>query len=169
MNEKRKLELDAKLELKDYLRANYWYLLHRPWFWLIAAIATFNLIIFVTRTIQNPSDNVWMALILPGLVVILLINVYTGAKRSLASHKSLQEDIHYTFSDGGVDAVARSSSGHTDWDNFLNASETKHNFLLFISRNQMFTIPKRCFNGKEQIQTLKDILHDNLGTKAKSR
>src|SRR3954471_20872274 len=98
MNENRKVEIDVKLEFKDYVQANYWYLLHKPWFWLLAAIAIFNLIIFIIRLFQDSAGNYWMALIFPILFVVILINVYTGAKRSMASHKSLQENIHYTIS-----------------------------------------------------------------------
>lgn len=162
-----KLEIDVRLELRDYLRASYWFLFRKWSIKALIALALFMVMGFLFVFIQRPNASALPMLILPTLVLFVIGSVYFGAKRNLASNKSVQENIHYTFSNRGVNLVAESSSGQTAWSNIVNAFETKHNFLLFVSRSIMQIIPKRCFQDSEQIAEFKQMLVSNLDSKAK--
>ena len=167
INSESNIKLTVKLELADYVRANYWFLFRKWSMKIVLVFAGLLVGLFFYTLIQNPDSKPFPALILPAIVLVMIGSTYLSAKRNMASNKSLQENIQYTFSKNGIDAVAQSSSGHTSWNNFLNAYETKHNFLLFISRNQMYTIPKRCFRDADQIAAFKQMLVSHLGSKAK--
>jgi len=164
------VELDVLLDFRDYLRANYWFLFRR--FKLLFLILLFGgvvypLLLLTGRLSGSPNDNYWGFLIPFGMLLFVIGGIYFSAKRHMASNKGLSERIHYTFSENGIDALAPSSSGHTTWSNLYEAHETKNNFLLFISRNMMYTIPKRCFHDVEQISAFKDLLRSQLSSKAK--
>lgn len=165
MNQETNLNINVLLQFKDYLRANFWFLFKSlKWLMLIAILILF---IALYSWSQNPDKIPWLGFVLPAILLFAYLATYLGAKRSVASNKSLQENIHYTFLETGIDAVAVSSSGHTDWVNIYQAVETKHNFLIFISRNQMFTIPKRCFDDQQQIKTFRNLLQHQLPEKTK--
>jgi len=164
------IELDILLEFRDYLRANYWFLFRKfRLLFLIIVIGCvgYPLLILTGRSSISPNDNYWGFLIPVGLLALLIVGTYFGAKRQMASNKALNERIHYTFSDNGIDTRALSSSGHTAWENLYVVHETKTNFLLFISKNMMYTIPKRCFNDANDINSFRHLLRSRLSSKAK--
>jgi YcxB-like protein len=134
---------------------------------LLIIFAFFLLIGFILAFAYKPNIAMLPGLVLPALVLFMIFNVYFSIRRNWASDKSLKQNLQYTFSNDGVDLVAPSSSAHTAWENFSNVYETKHNFLLFVSQSQTFTIPKRVFRDAEQIATFKQMLVLNLGSKAK--
>lgn len=153
-----KIEVGVKLKLKDYLLASYWFLFRR---WSMKLLLVFAFILaglFFYTIIVEPNSRPYRMLILPSVVLLMVGSTYLSAKRNMASSKSLQENIQYTFSDRGIEVVAQSSSGYTSWGNIFSAYETGHNFLLFISRNQMYTIPKRCFRDAGQVAAFKQML-----------
>ncbi len=170
MSEERTVEVDVLLELRDYVRASYWFLFKKFKFVLslivIAGVAYPALYLSGAVT-KNPNNNYWGLLIPFALLALMLGGTYFSSKRQMASNKSLSEPHHYTFSEGGIDVTALSSSGHTSWSNFYEAHETKHNFLLFLSKNLMYVIPKRCFRNGGQIASFKELLKAKLGGKAK--
>ncbi len=87
----------------------------------------------------------------------------------MASNKSLQQEIHYSFSDDGIDAVAQSLNSHVDWENVYKVVETRHNFLVFLSRSLMYITPKRCFPSSEQIESFQHLLRSHVSrTKLRS-
>lgn len=167
MDDENKIELDIKLELKDHLRANYWFIFSKWSMKILVVMAVFLTLLFIIIFILNPTAGFFPILIMPVFVLFLLGNIYWSTKRNLASHKALQNSIHYTFSNEGISAVTKSSSGHTSWENILKAHETKHNFLLFASRILIYVIPKRCFQSPTQLTDFKQMLVNHLGSKAK--
>jgi hypothetical protein len=73
----------------------------------------------------------------------------------------------YRFSPDGIEAKAPTSSGQTSWVNVREACETKHNFVIFISHNLMYIIPKRCFEGPEQEAGFRELLREQLMERAR--
>jgi hypothetical protein len=164
------VNLDVLLESRDFLRANYWFLFKRfklLFLILVIGCIAYPLMVISGITPKNPNDNYWGFLIPAGIVLLLLGNTYLSAKRQMATNKCLSERIHYTFSENGIDATAPSSSGHTSWTNIYKAYETKSTFLLFISKNMMYTIPKRCFADNAQLVSFRQLLKSQLSSKAK--
>jgi hypothetical protein len=163
------IELEVHLELRDFLRANYWFFFkkYKVFILLMVVAIAYPIINILGEGAKNPNNNLWGLLIPVGMFTLLLGGTYFSAKRQLTSNKALSEPLRYNFSESGIDSIAPSSSGHTSWSNIYEAYETKHNFLLFISRNMMHTIPKRCFRDREQINAFKDLLRAKLSSKAK--
>src|SRR5581483_396268 len=152
------VEVEVTLELNDCVRANYWVLFKRFGFALIGlSIIGLPLFILVIVNLLNPNVHNfnWPALIPFSGVVLLLVQTYIVTRRNLAGNKALQQRIRYTFSEYGFEALSASSSGRSNWENIPDAYETKHNFLLFIAKNLMYTIPKRCFSNPEDIRNFR--------------
>ena len=165
------IQIDVLLEFRDFLRANYWYLFKklRLLFAMLFIGGIVYPVLYFAGAIGETTErqNYWGFLVIPTLLLLLLVSTYLGAKKQMKSNKGLQESTRYSFSEDGIDAVAASSSGHTSWSNIREAYETKNNFLLFISNNQMYTIPKRFFESGEQVNTFKLLLISELQLKAK--
>jgi hypothetical protein len=165
------VELTVRLELGDFLRANYWHLLRNLGVRVLIVLAVFSLAAPIYLLVRDPEavsvSMIATLLLLPGLLLLMFAGVYFGARASFASNKSLQEAITYRFSPQGIDAIAASSSGHTDWTNLYQAHETNHSFLVFIARNLMYTIPKRCFNDSQQMTAFRSLLKSRLTERAK--
>lgn len=167
------IEVDVLLELRDYLRANYWFLFRRFRFFILmlSVVGIAYPILYLTGSLGQPAESShqsnWGFLIPVGVLVIVIASVYFGSKKSLASNRSLQENIHYTFSESGINANAESSSGRQGWENFREAIETKNNFMLFLADRLIYVIPKRCFRNADQTKEFRALLLDRLGSKAK--
>ena len=169
MQNEETIELNGRLELGDYFYASFWYSFNKLFVKLLVGLAILMLLLFVYTLAQNPSSVPFGLLVLPFLVLVMILSIYLNARKGMSSNKSLQENIHYIFSNNGIGSVAQSSSGHTSWSNVLKAYETKQSFLLFISHNQFYPIPKRFFRDSEQIAKFKEMLRFHLSSKAKLR
>jgi hypothetical protein len=167
---RQQIEIDVLLTLKDYLRANYWFLFKKfkmMVFLLLFVGGVYPLYYFMGNLSKNPNDSYWGFLI-PWLILFFLIGAtYLGAKRQMSSNKVINETHHYIFSSEGIKAVSASTSWQNAWDNIREVFETKSNFLLFIALNQMYVIPKRCFQNDEQINLFRELLKGQLASKAK--
>ena len=167
------IEIDVLLELQDYLRANCWFLFRKFKFFLVILlmVGVVYPILYFTGSIgeptKNPGESNWVFLIPWGILLLVLVSVYFNSKKALASHKALQETIHYTFSEEGIQSDAPSSSGYNKWETLREAFETKHNFLLFLADRLMYVIPKRCFQNDGQVREFKNLLSNHLASKAK--
>lgn len=173
MAEDESIDVDVLLELKDSLRANYWFLFRR--FRLLIILLFFAAFLYpllyfsgaMGEPSRNPNESNWGFLIPVAVLLALFASVFFGSKRSLASNKMLQQRIRYSFSESGVQSVALSSSGYQKWETVREAIETRHNFLLFIADRLMYVLPKRCFNDEDQIRSFKELLRHRLEARAK--
>ena len=170
MTTKTTVEIDVLLEFRDYLRANYWFIFRR--FKLFLGVFFFSGVVYpllLVSGIASPhaSNSYWGSLLPLVVLVITFGAVYFNAKKQMATNRILSERHHYVFSESGIEATAPSSSGRIAWQNVYAAHETKTNFLIFISKNLMYVIPKRCFADAEQVATFKSLLRSQLDAKAK--
>jgi hypothetical protein len=175
MTDHSSIELTVDLELSDLLRANYWHFFQRTRLkWALPLVLGVT-VLSMWRWAAHP-DEVGALAFLVGLILPLSLltgllagvaAVYIGARKSLATNKSLREDIHYRFSTTGITATAPSSSGSTTWENVYSAFETRNAFLIFISHNIMYVIPKRCFRDNEQAQAFRELLQEQLGERVR--
>jgi YcxB-like protein len=170
MSHHAEIEIDVLLEFRDYLRANYWYLLHRYrllFVFLFIGGIVYPLLIITGRRSDLLGDNSWAYFIPWVMILLLFVTNYFAAKKHMRSNKPLSEKIHYVFSEQGFNTAASSFSGSTTWQNVFEARETGTNFLIFISNSIMYIVPKRCFRDVEQIQAFKQLVQAQLGPKAK--
>src|SRR5262245_14703089 len=148
MSQEKIIQINVLLELKDFLRANYWFYFQKlKLFVVMVFFAGFVYpLLYVSGVIgepsKNPSQSNWGFLIPGGILIMLIVSIYFQSKKYLASNKMMQEKIQYTFSDAGIQSIAPSSSGSHKWETLREAVETRHNFLLFIADRQMYVFPK---------------------------
>jgi hypothetical protein len=170
MNPETEIEIEVLLELRDYLRANYWFLFRR--FKLILAVFSIPCIVFplllITGIRSHSSGERWWGYLIPwAVVLILFVGTYFNTRKQMASNKGLSERVRYLFSVRGIDLTAASFSGSTAWQNVYEANETGTNFLIFLSKSSMYIVPKRCFRDVDQMNAFKRLLRTQLESRAK--
>jgi hypothetical protein len=178
------LDITVRLERRDYIRAKQWALLKgRRVKVLFLAFGVVSLLMsFYAWTARRsnlpcPSKLAWPGFYLLFLPIGLLagwLGNYFGTRHSWRIHKAIREEIHYVFSDRGVDATAPNlarrhhvliaSTWHVDWGNLYKMNETGHVFLLFVSKDQMLIIPKRSLSA-EQTTSFRRVLESNVQSK----
>jgi hypothetical protein len=163
------VELNVKLEEQDFLKANYWFIFGRYSIFikLMIFIALFIPLFFFFYEQIVMNFNVPGLLIGPMLIMVILLSKYSNFKKDVESNRALLGPLHYSLSNNGIDINSPSTSSHTKWSNIFQAKETKENFLLFISRQQIYLIPKRSFQNDQEIDSFRMILKSNLASKAK--
>ena len=164
------VEIYVLLELRDYLKANYWFMFRKFKLFLLIYIfgaVVYPLFLLLKGDAESQTTNYWGFLIPWGVLVLMFGGTYFNTKKQMASNRALNERVHYVFFENGIDATAPSSSGHTAWQNVYEAYETKSNFLIFLSKSMMYVIPKRCFDSAGQVASFKSLLRSQLAAKAK--
>jgi hypothetical protein len=167
-----KIEIGVHLSFQDYLRVTFWSLFRSIAMPILGAISVLPPAAILWLWASDPhSLTLEMAafLLVPtGLFLFMLVAILIGAKRSWDTNKSLQETITYSFSPTGLEAVAPSSCGRAVWATLYRAIEIRHYLLLFISRNQMWILPKRCFTSA-QLAAFRRLLSDQMANRASLR
>src|SRR5215469_10028 len=119
MSQPEGIEVDVLLGINDVMRATYAPLFKgtRNRILMITFVLIFVLFPVVSFIIESrepveaTGGSRWLSLMLLAMVPFATGLTYLLARRSFYTNKSLQESIHYTFTEAGLDAVALSSSG----------------------------------------------------------
>ncbi len=167
------IRLQGQLEVADLIRTNYWFLLHKFGLLLgpmLVLMLLYPLFYFAGAFgPRQPGQSNWGFLYAPTFMVVMVLAIHLGVRRQFASNKALTQTIHYTFSAAGIQVAGPLSSGHSSWETIRSAHETRRSFLLFISNNQMHTLPRRFFTSEEQISDFRRLLKASVGKRAKIR
>lgn len=90
-------------------------------------------------------------------------------KRGLIDSPLKQFTQTYNFSDTGILIESTGENGNSShtlaWIKFYKIIETTEYIYLHVSRQCSFILPKRCFENKEQLKTLRDLFQKNIETK----
>jgi hypothetical protein len=105
-----------------------------------------------------------IALLVAGLLVW---NVYRSAQRQYRTSYSAGEIRHWVFSESGVETSSASSSGKITWSILHKIIESPESFLLFPSTAIFIVFPKRSLGSEELIESLRTLIRQQLGVKAK--
>jgi hypothetical protein len=165
------IDVDVRLTLADYLRANYWFLFKRfrRFFLILFLAGVVYPALYLTGAVETTKkDNPWGLLIPWALLLLLLLTTFLGTRRNLKSNRALQGEMHYCFSRDGINTAGPLSSGQMGWAAIRDAFETRSNFLIFISNNLMYLIPKRCLQSGDVVR-LRALVSEMLGRKARMR
>lgn len=107
-------------------------------------------------------------LLIPLAALALLYSIlYFNTKLIFAGKKFLQQEVQYVFSGEGVEAIAPESPGLTRWSAIPKAFELKDDFLIYYTSERMYTIPKRCLAGDEELKRFRAMLALHLGNKVR--
>jgi hypothetical protein len=171
-----RIEADCKLEFRDFYHAMRWRSWRNGWWVYGLLIFIFGAVILRTSFEAEPGHftNQLMKnlpdLIFPIFLAGLLYgNVYWGAHRQFKTNNSLRQTRHYVFSTEGLDNSSPTSSGKLDWSVLHKVIETPESFLFFGSSASYGVFPKRSLKNEEQIQALRSLIRERVGTKAKLR
>src|SRR5438874_1834643 len=95
MNQQGHIELDVRIELRDYLRASYWFTYRRVTFKIVCGFCVLLLLLFVYGRVlaRDTRAGDWRLLLLPGAISLGVLGAYFNARRNMASQKALQETI----------------------------------------------------------------------------
>jgi hypothetical protein len=87
------------------------------------------------------------------------------AVRSLQKTPFYQGKIRVLVDDSGTRFVYRTGDSNTQWSGYVRYQETKHLFLLFVSKAMFRPIPKRALSA-EQISQLREMLQQRISSAA---
>lgn len=163
-----KVEVDVDLKESDIQRANFWFQFGK---WsrklpLIVFPLLGLLLLSQTRfskIIENPiaATSLFVFFVYPIFFPAL---IWFQAKRNFANLRGFQKRVRFEFSADGYEVSDNKSSGQIKWDAILRAAESRHSFHLFFHKSLFHTIPKRCFKSLEDVERLRAILKNSLGS-----
>jgi hypothetical protein len=159
------IELDVKIELKDYLHANYVFNLEKRQIKILIIMCVLFFLGAVAFNVAAPERNLMLVLLPPIFLIGLFLNVNLATRRHYASYPAIQESKHYLFSPAGIKVTSESSSGSVAWQNVTRYKESENFFFLYISNIQFFLIPKGCFSDLLQIETFRMLLKREVSTR----
>src|SRR5947207_2479621 len=120
------IAFSVHLEMGDLFRALFFWNFKK--FWFLTMVAPVCLLLTIAQG-TGPEDNFPLgSLILAIIWGSLTFGIpYLGARTARTAG-----DIHYTFSESGIDLVAKHASGHMDWTLVTRAVETGSCILLIV-------------------------------------
>jgi hypothetical protein len=167
------LIVDVDLKESDLQRANFWFRLGR-WSTRVPLVLMPLMGLFLLSRVEvskvfesPPTATVLIVLVIFPLLYPLIIWFQT--KRGFGKLQAFQTRIRYVFSADGYKVSDLKSSSAVDWASILRAAESKDSFHLFFHRSLFHTIPKRCFEARDDVAELRSLLKRSLGSKADIR
>ncbi len=161
-------ELTVRITFDDYWRATSAYMLRmfKLWQLILSAVIYLGLFLYINLTHSFGGPTYPLLIPLAGLGFVYAV-LYLNTKTLFAGKKFLQDEVRYIFSGEGINAVAPGAPGETSWSAIPKAFELKKDFLIFYTSERMYTIPKRCFAGENEVKQFREMLAAQLGKKAK--
>ncbi len=150
----RVIETDVKLELRDVIRYNYWSLRIRLGVMNIVAVLY---LLWVWTSIPSISFTIIVLMIVANIVP------YYRARRTIATHRLLQQNVRLKISDEGIQIQSESGNSVLKWNEIYKIGEAKYFFAIYLSNRQAVILPKRVLNNDlAKIDLLKDMISTNM-------
>jgi len=140
-------------------------------------VALLALTMYVLLLFRSPSDREWAVMMqnfrplpwvfsLPVLVVFGLPLLTSG---QALKGKIVERGVNYQFSDSGIHINTVVSSTDLLWDAISRVSEFRSAFLVFTNPRIAFMLPKRCFDGTQDIVEVRELFRAHVtATKLRS-
>jgi|KBSSwiStaDraftv2_1062776.scaffolds.fasta_scaffold1341000_1 hypothetical protein len=164
------LIVEIDLKESDLQRANFWFRLGK---WstrlLLGILFLAGLLLLWRFRSSNLLDNLPATAVVITLIIIPILYpllLWFQTKRGFGNLQGFQTKIQYLFSADGYTVRDAKSSADMDWDAIVRAAESKDSFHLFFHKSFFHTIPKRCFENSQDIESLRTLLKASLGAKA---
>jgi hypothetical protein len=110
--------------------------------------------------LSAPLQTMWTILIaLAALVAYICYGVsYIKARSLYKNGPGVKSPIRYEFSDSGV--ITETTVGRSDrrWAAFTKVGESRDFFLLYVQNGIAHPIPKRAFDGENQIREFRALV-----------
>ena len=167
MERRNLIEVEVLFETKDYWRNYLGYFLSFQsvlvYFFTFCIFGLSVSFLFLGKQIELSH---LLDVFLTSFLFVLLFG-FVMSYFSVSNAKNLSDGkCKYSFSDEKVTISAKSFNTQIDWTYFINAKETKNNFILAMKDGQNNFLPKRFFQDYEQIADFKNLLRSKLGERA---
>jgi hypothetical protein len=163
------VELEVVLQRRDLTRCLLWNFWRHPtcrYFVIISAIMLLLLIANSASTghwRHNAFGMAFMALVL----VLLPGSILFSSARQFSRMNPEKFRTQYGFSNESVSLKGTLGESRLQWRAFERVCESPGYFYLYIGRNLFYIVPKRCFSSEADLQTLRQMVRQKLGSSAK--
>ena len=163
----KRIVLNVQVDFADYWRATVGFMIQNWRLKMVLVSSALSLTGFLYFAVRYPySSPPFQLLVIPGALIVAALVVYINTQSVFAGKNFLRGNVRYTFGDDGVNAEAELSPGFTEWAQVPKAIELKNDFLVFYTRERMYTIPKACFESNGQMDSFCELLTSKLGSRA---
>jgi hypothetical protein len=149
--------------MRDLFSPLFFINLKKLWFLTIGLPVVF--LLNLTLNGRGQTDGVPAGLIFAGVLwVMITFGPYLGARATM-KQPNYGSDIRYTFSESGIDVVAKHSDTHLDWTLVTRAIETGSSLVLIVSRATL-VIPEKAVSPSD-LGPLKELIRASVKGKVK--
>jgi len=177
MNEDKKIiEVKAKLNFEEYLRLNFSLLLRDKRVWLSIFLVAMLVIMLVEKRIterQWADSEVKLILLLSLTVFLFLILpllTYLRTKSYFEKNPLLSELTTFYFEPKRIEIVTLESHTTLTWRRIYKIREFNHYLLIYQNRHIAYVVPKKAFDSVSDMETVKEMIRTKtkLGHKLKN-
>ena len=128
---------------------------------LALAVGSFALMLMI----PGVSDD-WMVWLLPFAILYLSVYFFVlvpyRIKKSYSQHKALQRVVTFTTADEGLAFANENATGRVPWTDFRKWKENHKIFLLYITDQRFYVVPKRFFSRPADSEEFSAILKTRI-------
>jgi hypothetical protein len=103
------------------------------------------------------------------MVVVFIALIWVGALFRFRSLPIERRTYRWRFFPSHIDTASTLSTARLEWPIFVAVKETATLFLFFPQRSICHIIPKRCFSQSADIDHVRKLCREHLGSKASVR
>jgi len=165
------LELKFELEFGDLLRANTWATFRR---WPLTALFILVLLVTLYMVPAMASRGFELAdirgFIIPFLVLVVIPGqVYFHTRSVFGKLTPAQRQHRYSFTDHGIEIDTGLSKATVAWEAIQLIAEKRNAFYISMQKSLFNVLPKRALRTPPDLQALRLLLANKLGSKARLR
>lgn len=163
MNNDESIIVKLALKEKEYIRFFLYMKMKTSLIILTCGFFLYILVFYVLTGIPLLMNMTLSALVILFLVIPLaLVGLIYKAKKEFRSNYSLSEEVLLEINDIGFNLTTAQECTHQDWNYFYSVRELKKDFALYYSAYTAFTLPKRCFTSKKDINLFKELISKHI-------
>jgi len=161
MQTTRTINVTFRLTMRDFFRTLFWLNFRKLWFITIVLPLCVVANYFANGHEAVPPRFVAIFAVIWGTMTFGF--PYLGARTAI-KNRNFEDVLQYTFSEAGIDAVAKHSSGHIDWTMVTRVTESKAYIMIFAVT--LHLIPKTSFSA-EDLKDFKALLRSSVSGKVR--
>jgi hypothetical protein len=165
------IAVETELVAADYLRLTLWasfrnavvvtiYIVN-----IVAVLAVIPGIVSGRSKGLTPFQIVFQAFILIGLPCMIYLSSRTAFRRLSQAQRS----VRYVFTESAIETVNGVASSTVSWAAIQKVVETSAAFYLSSQKNLYQIVPKRSFKADGDLDRLRALAKEKLGSKAQVR
>ncbi|MBA3471173.1 MAG: YcxB family protein [Herpetosiphonaceae bacterium] len=152
------MTVDVTPTVADYQYLQYWTFFSTLTGKAFVGIAGFNLVVALYAAVAFPEVLSLGIFFLPLVLVVMLVFMYIGPKRTFGAMAPMREARTYQLSEQGLHVQGSTFSSQTTWALLRNVVETKQAFFFFIAPQQAYIIPKRSLVNPTALAELRKLI-----------